>query len=149
MLYTVMRSITTVIQYICKTRADSVVSSTNGLLISWLRSMTTRRKRHNSYYANPHPNMRRIQWCLRSLSVEIWKTQLHLSTVKIQLSLSTAKSNRPFSKSSNSQDHLFWAWRHPHSSPISCLGVYYGKWWLSYPLRASVKLHPMTMHLDS
>ena len=25
-----------------------------------------------------------------------------------------------FSKSSNSQDHLFRAWRHPHSCPISC-----------------------------
>ena len=53
-----------------------------------------------------------------------------------------------FSKSSNSQDHLFRARRHPHSSPIFCLGVYYDKWLLSYPLRASVKLHPMTMHLD-
>ena len=31
---------------------------------------------------------------------------------------------------------------------ISCLGVYYDKWWFSYPLRANVKLHPMTMHLD-
>ena len=47
------------------------------------------------------------------------------------------------------QNPHFWAWRHPLSSPISCLGVYYDNWWLSYPLRASVKLHPMTMHLDS
>ena len=43
-----------------------------------------------------------------------------------------------FSKSLNSQDHLFRAWCHPHSSSISCLGVYYDKWWLSYPLRTSV-----------
>ena len=28
-----------------------------------------------------------------------------------------------FSKSSNSQDDLFRAWRHLHSSHISCLGV--------------------------
>ena len=30
-----------------------------------------------------------------------------------------------FSKSSDSQDHLFSEWHHPHSSLISCLGVYY------------------------
>ena len=57
--------------------------------------------------------------------------------------------NSLFSKSSSSRDHLFRAWRHPHSSPISCLGDYYDKWWLSYPLRTRVKLHPMTIHLDS
>ena len=33
--------------------------------------------------------------------------------------------------------------------PISCLGVYYDRWWLLYPLHASVKLHPMTIHLNS
>ena len=27
-----------------------------------------------------------------------------------------------FAKFSNSLDHLFRAWRHPHSTPISCLG---------------------------
>ena len=32
------------------------------------------------------PNARCILWCSRSLSVEVRKTQLHLSTVKIQLS---------------------------------------------------------------
>ena len=32
--------------------------------------------------------------------------------------------------------------------PISCLGVYYDKWWLSYPLRAGVRLYHLTMHLD-
>ena len=37
------------------------------------------------YDADP-TNARRIPWCLRSLSVEIRKSQLHLSTVKIQLS---------------------------------------------------------------
>ena len=36
--------------------------------------------------------------------------------VKIQLSADS------FSKSSNSQDHLFRPWHHPHSSPIFCLG---------------------------
>ena len=29
-----------------------------------------------------------------------------------------------FSKSSNSQDHHFWAWHHPHSSPISHRGPF-------------------------
>ena len=87
-----------------------------------------------SYYADA----RRILWCLRSLSVEIRKTQLHASTeenstlcfngrelnclplwsnLNLQLTL--------FQNLPNSQDHLLGAWRHPHSSPISSLGVYY------------------------
>ena len=135
----------------------------------------------------PHPNSRRIVWCLRSLSVEIRKTQLHLSTVKIQLSTaeyptlasmvqsqlmsfqnpqihgpisisqlhsqtSTSQhhgrtptsqlhgwtSTKSFSKSSKFSAHLLRAWHHPHSSRISCLGVYYDRWWLSYLLRMTV-----------
>ena len=42
------------------------------------------------------------------------KLNLHASTAEI--------STTVFSKSSNSQDHLFWAWHHPLSSLISCLG---------------------------
>ena len=74
-------------------------------------------------------------WCLRSLSVEIWKTQVHASTLENStlclngrnstLCLRGSISTYSFSKSSNSQDHLFREWRHPHSSLISCLGVYY------------------------
>ena len=82
------------------------------------------------------PNAQCILWCLCSLSVEIRKCQLHLSTVKIQLSTqwqelnflplwSNLNFNFYFSKSSNSQDHLFRALRQSHSSPIFCLRVYY------------------------
>ena len=66
------------------------------------------------------------------------KIQLPLQWSRTQLSPKWSNSNWPFSKSSNSQDHLFQAWRQPPSSPISCLEVSYDKWWLSYPLRASV-----------
>ena len=34
-------------------------------------------------------------------------------------------STDTFLKSSKSQEHLFWAWHQPHSSPIFCLGVFY------------------------
>ena len=85
------------------------------------------------YYANPTPNVRHISWGLRSLSIEIkkqnnyifkgpiststqWK-RTQFSAYMIQYQHSTAS----FSKSSNSRDHLFWSWRHPHSRPISCL----------------------------
>ena len=54
--------------------------------------------------------------------------QLYASMAETQLSSSMVQSQLStdsFSKSSNSQNHLFLAWRHPHSSPISCLGVYY------------------------
>ena len=67
-----------------------------------------------------------------SLPVEIQKTQPHVSTIENPALVSTVEyttttlngriSTDVFSKSSNFQDHLFWAWCHPHSSPISCLG---------------------------
>ena len=44
------------------------------------------------------------------------ETQLSVSIVQCQL------PTHSFSKSSNSQGHLFWARRHPHSSPNSRLG---------------------------
>ena len=139
-------SVTTVRQhrYKCrhkyKTQVDSVVSDTNGLLISnfswWLHEEKDTILQSLCWLYNADPtNVRRILWCLRSLSAEIRK--LDLSTVKIQLSPQWQKINSlppwsnlnfstdSFSKSSNSQDHLFQAWRHPHSSSISCLGVYY------------------------
>ena len=52
------------------------------------------------------------------------KTQPHASTVEN----SPARLNgriltSVFSKSSNSQDHFFWVWRHQQPSPISCLRV--------------------------
>ena len=91
-----------------------------------------------SYYANPTPNFWHITWCFRSqfiftgwepknfttattienstLCLELQKLEIYASMVQFQLSTDS------FSKSSNCQDHLFQAWRHPHSSPISCLG---------------------------
>ena len=50
-------------------------SGTNGLLTSWLQSIVTRGKRHNSYYADRTiwPHQQRILRCLWSLSVEIQK----------------------------------------------------------------------------
>ena len=62
-------SITIVIQI--QIQADSVVSDTNGLLISWFRFMATRGERHNSYYADTHPNVRCILWCLKSQFISI------------------------------------------------------------------------------
>ena len=81
---TAIISITTVVQYIhkYKIQVDSVVSDSNGLSISWLRSMATRGEIHNSYYADPTPNVQHISWCLRSLSVEICKTWPHASTAE-------------------------------------------------------------------
>ena len=115
-------------------QADSVVSGTNGLLTSdfWLQFFDMRREtQFLKVFSNQlcwlHPHMQRILWCLRSLLVEIKKKkQLHLrSMAQTQLSTSIVQSQLStdkFSKSSNSQDHLFWAWHQPHSNPFSCLG---------------------------
>ena len=107
-------------------------SDTNVFINFWFRFFDMRRDTilKSLYYLTP---FQRILWCLRSLSIEIRKTQLHFSTVE-NSTLCLNGRNQTFclqgpiltdSKSSNSQDHLFRAWRHPHSSPISCLGVYY------------------------
>ena len=61
--------------------------------------------------SNP-TNMQHILSCLRSPSVEIRKPNYIFNGPNPTLN----------SKSSSSQDHLFQAWRHPHSSRISCLG---------------------------
>ena len=65
----------------------------------------------------PHPNTRLISCCLRSQFISASRDQKNSTATfngRSQLSV--------FSKSSYSQEHLFWAWRHPHSSPISCRG---------------------------
>ena len=75
-----------------------------------------------------------------------------------QLSAYIVHSQLPtvfFLKSSNSQDHCFRAWRHSHSSPdVIHTPALFPIWgllwqlWLSYPLHASVKLYPMSVHLN-
>ena len=96
-------------------QADSVVQVRTVLLTSDFGS-STRGERHNSYNANnlqrvAHLVMFKISVC-RDL-----KNPITSSTVQIQLSTDS------FSKSSNSQDHLFRAWRHLHSSPFPVWGI--------------------------
>ena len=110
-------------------QADSVVSDTNGFINFWLQFMATQGERHNSYYADPDPHAQRILWCLRSQFISAGQDLKNLTTTAT-IENSTLYLNGPistacFSKSSNSQDHPFRAWHHLHSSPISCLGVYY------------------------
>ena len=114
-------------------QADSVFQVQMVLLTSDF-SFLTRGERHNSYYAN-HPQCA-VHLVMFKISLgRDLKNPTTSLTAQIQLSTDS------FPKSSNSQDHLLQAWRHPHSSPIS--------WWLSYPLRMSVKPYPMTKHLNS
>ena len=153
-LYTLMRSITKVIQYIhtYKTQVDSVVSDTNGFINIWLRSLGDTRKETQflkvfAYHTMLTPHQRAVH-------LGMFKISIHLCWSRSEKLNHNSCLNGPIStdvslKSSNSLEHFFWAWRHPHSSSVSCLGVYYDKWWLSYPFLVSVDLHPMMMHLDS
>ena len=157
-------------KHICKILGELCCPGMNGLLISWFQFIDSRRETQflkslsKSYYANPTPNVRHISWCLRSQFISAgrdpknstlrlngripnYSTQWHELNCLPPWSNVTSPTDS-FSKSSNSQDHLFRAWRHPHSSLISCLGIIMTKW-LSYYLCTSVKMHPMTMHLNS
>ena len=122
---------------LCRFGCEQVYS-----FLALLLSKTRRERQFLKAYAKhtmltPPPNARRIFWCLWYLPVEIWKTQSYPST---------AENSSTLSISSNSQDHLFWAWYHPHSSPVSCLKVYYDICWLSHSFRSGVRLHCLTMH---
>ena len=98
----------------------------------------------------PHPSVRRILWCLRSQFISVGRdpknwtvylngrkpnsifqrsnTQLHISTVKIQL---TSFQNPQILRTISSGHDVI------HTLHFLS-GVYYDKWWLSYPLRRSV-----------
>ena len=118
--------------YICKNR-PTLVSDTNGFInsLNSVHGDTRSETQFLKVYANHTMlNPPQTQLCLLQRS----NTQLHLSTAEIQLTLFQ-------------NPHLFWAWRHPQSSLIFCLGVFYDKWWLSYPLCASGKLCQMTQGL--
>ena len=134
-----------------RTLAYFVVQLRTHLLTSDFGS-STRSEGHNSYYANHTiwPHKRAAHPVMFKISVgRDPKNPTTSSMVKIQLLISSwpvenlildgpmveaqlsacmvwcQPSTDSFSKSSNSQDHLFWARRHPHSSRISFLGVYY------------------------
>ena len=132
-------------------QADSIVSDTNGFINSWLRSMATRREWYNSYYANPIPNGRCILWCLRSLSVEIWKPNYIFngpnstlaSMVETQLSFSMIQSQLLFFKILKFSGPSLPGMTSSTLQPHFLSGGLLWQWWLSYPLRASIKLHQL------
>ena len=115
-------------------QVDSVVSGTNSLLIPDFSS-STRGERHNSYYADP-TNVWRILWFLRSQFISAGQDPNRLTAAAMvensmpqrqKLNSLPLWSYLNFSTDSfsKSQDHLFQAWHHQHSSPISCVRVYY------------------------
>ena len=89
------------------------------------------------------PNGRRSIVCLHG---PISNSQLHGRT-------STSQHHRPtstesFSKSSKFSAHLFWVWRHPYSSLISCLGFIMTMVIVISFVRER-KLHQLTTHPNS
>ena len=125
---TILISITTVIQYIYKhkTQANSVVSDTNGLLISDFGSWQHKVRDTILTMLTPSRCTAHLVIFKISVSRDSKNPTTCLNGRDSILFLHGPLSTFFFSKSSNSQDHLFRGWRHPHSCPISCLGVYYG-----------------------
>ena len=89
------------------------------------------------------PNAQLILWCFRSLLLEIRKTQLHLSTVETQLHLQWSKSNSQLTLFQNPQILRTISSRHDviHTQASFPVWGLLLQWWLSYPLRVSVKLY--------
>ena len=129
-------------KFICK-QAVSVVSSTNSFINFWLRFFDTRREtqflkvfcNHTMLTSPPTFGTSCGVYDLNSsLPVEIRKTQLFDSMAESPTLASMADTQPStymvqcqfsidsFSKSSNSLDHFFQAWRHSHSSPFPVWG---------------------------
>ena len=123
-------------------QADSVVSGMNGLLTSGFGSSKWG-ERHNSYYADPSPTH------LVMFKISVGRDPKNPTTPFNNQSNSRLNgpiSTDSFSKSSYSQGQLFWAWRHPHSSSISCLFFFFI---LTMVIVISFAREHKTMHLDS
>ena len=131
---------------------DSVVQVRTHILTSDFGS-STRGERHNTYYADHTiwPHQRAAHLAKFKISVgRDPKNPTTSSMVKIQISTHLRRSGpqkinrrcngRKLNSSTqwpnprlldfnsqfpNDSKNLFLAWRYPHSSPISCLGVYY------------------------
>ena len=136
-------------------QADSVVPIRTVLLTSGFGS-STRGERHHSYYADhtiwPHQHTAHLVVFKISVSRDLKILTAAAATVENstlcpngrELICLPAWSYDSFSKSSNSQEHLFRAWRHPHSSSFPTWGLLW-QLWLTYPLGVSLKLYPMTI----
>ena len=149
-------------------------SGTNAFINFWLRFFDTRREtilKSLSYHTmlTTPPNARHISWSNFNFSTP-WSdpnfstslsdpTSHHhgrtpTSTVchwgrqpNCLPTPSKVISQLTFSKSSNSQDYRFWAWRHSHSSPISYRGFIMIIVIVMY-FAHERKLYPMSVHLN-
>ena len=101
-----------------------------------LRSMATRGERHNSYNVDPTRRASHLVMFNISVGRDLKNPTTSFNGQNPTLRLNGPISTASFSKSSNSQDHLFRAWLHPPSNFLS--GGLLWQWWLSYPLHRSV-----------
>ena len=109
----------------------------------------------------PHPNARRILWCLRSQFISAgWDPKNLTTAVMVENStLCLNGRNSTLSPWSNLNWFFFKILKFSGPSLPSIMsstlqphflsGGLLWQWWLSYPLCARVKLQPMTMHLNS
>ena len=121
-----------------------------GLLISGFSPW--RHEERETQFLKAYANHTMLTPPQRVVHLVMFKISIHLCgsrSEKLNRIPQRLKTQLPsFQNSQILRTTSYGAWRYPHSSPISCLWVYYFKYWLSYPLRTSVKLHQRTMHLD-
>ena len=144
---------------------DSVVSGTNSLLTSGFGS-SSRGERHNSYYANhPQPAVHLVMFTIsihlrrsrpekpnhhcddRKLnSMPQWQ-ELNSLPQWQELSFSNQWSNLNWLFFQNTQilRTISSGYDVIHTPASFHVWGLLWRWWLSYPLRMSVKLYPMTM----
>ena len=105
------------------------------------------------------PLTRSILWHLRSLLISVAQEQNWSALIRSEkprralqrlnvnyLSFKNLQILRTIS-SRYDVNHTLNSLQRP-SRPISSLGVYYNRWWLSNPFRADVRVHNLTMTLE-
>ena len=135
------------------TKVDSVVQVQMHLLTSWLQFIDTRRETQflkvfrNHTMLTPLPTFgKHILWCLRSQFISASRDPKN-STLWLNGPISTSQltlfQNPQILRTISSGHDVIHTPAHFQS------GVLLWQWWLSYPLRMSVKLYLMTTHLNS
>ena len=111
-----------------------------GLLISgfspsWHEERDTILKAYTNHTMLTPPNAQCILWCLRSQSISAGRDPKNMIWSP-QFTVFSKSSNSQYISSRRDVIHSLNSIQQ-HSSPISCLWVYYDRWWLSYTFRVT------------
>ena len=117
---------------------------------------TNRKSLWKPYYTDPTTHTWRFLWCLRSQLISAsqdpdWSALIRSEKFNYAFQWSNPNYlsfyNPHILRTISSGYDVIHPLNSPQqpSSPISCLRVYYIRWWLSYPFHTSIRVHHLSM----